>query len=275
MKGEYKSMKCIAIIAFALTTGAAQEYTVTLSPGSYSIRTEGRVVTGAPYSAQAVTETTQVLADGNRIIRKSSSSLARDGVGRTRREQSINFVGPWFVEGGEGMTVSINDPAAGTRYELDPKSKTAVKVAMRATFERSANQELEAKLKQAREMEEIVKGEIRMKVSQNTAKTESLGSMVIEGVQVDGKRITETIPAGRLGNERPIDIINETWFSSDLQTVVMSKHSDPRSGDVVYTLTNIQRVEPDPSLFQVPADYKTREEPAGEMRMRRGVSINP
>jgi hypothetical protein len=262
-------MKSIAIIAFALTTGAAQEYTVTLAPGSYSIRTEGRVVTGAPYSAQAVTETTQVLADGNRITRKSASTLVRDGMGRTRREQSINFVGPWSVEGSEGMTVSINDPVASARYELDPKGKTAVKAAMRATFERAANLEIEAKLKQAREMEEIVKGEIRMKVSQNTAKTESLGSKIIEGVQADGKRTTETIPAGRIGNDKPIEIINESWFSPELQTVVMSKHSDPRSGDVVYTLTNIQRVEPDPSLFQVPADYKTKEEPAGEMAMPR------
>jgi hypothetical protein len=94
-------------------------------------------------------------------------------------------------------------------------------------------------------------------------------SKVIEGIQAEGKRFTETIPAGRIGNDKPIEIINESWFSPELQTVVMSKHSDPRSGDVVYTLTNIQRVEPDPALFQVPADYKMREEPAGELTLPR------
>jgi len=102
----------------------------------------------------------------------------------------------------------------------------------------------------------------------NTSKTESLGSKVIEGVQAEGKRSIETIPAGRMGNERPIDIINETWYSPELQMVVMSKHSDPRSGDVVYTLTNIQRAEPDPSLLQVPGDYQLREESGAETKVR-------
>jgi hypothetical protein len=262
-------MKWITIAALAVTAAAAQEYRLTYNK---SFEFEGRTVTGAPYSAQAVTETTQVLADGNRITRKSSSTLVRDSMGRTRREQSLAFVGPWTVEGNTvGMTVTINDPVAGARYEMDPKSKTAVKVTTRANVERAVNQELEAKLKQAREREELAKsqGQVRVKVSPNTAQTESLGSKVIEGVQADGKRITETIPAGAIGNDKPIEIINETWFSSELQTVVMSKHSDPRSGDVVYTLTNIQRVEPDPSLFQIPADYKTREEPGAELRMRR------
>ena len=91
-------------------------------------------------------------------------------------------------------------------------------------------------------------------------KTESLGSQSFDGVMADGKRVTETIAAGAIGNERPIDIVNETWYSAELQTVVMSKHSDPRTGDTVYQLTNIQRGEPAPSLFQVPSDYTVREE---------------
>jgi hypothetical protein len=264
-------MKWITIIALAVTTAAAQEYRVTYNNKTFEF--EGKTVTGAPYSAQAVTETTQVLADGNRISRKSASTLVRDSMGRTRREQTLDFVGPWTVEGRTvGMTVTINDPVAGTRYELDPKGKTAVKVTLRANLDRTLNQEIEAKVKQAREREELAKiqgDQVRVKVPLNTANTESLGSKVIEGVQADGTRHTETIPAGAIGNDKPIEIVNETWFSSELQTVVMSKHSDPRSGDVIYTLTNIQRSEPDPSLFQVPADYKTKEAPGVELRLRR------
>jgi hypothetical protein len=97
--------------------------------------------------------------------------------------------------------------------------------------------------------------------SRQAAKVESLGTQNIGGVQADGKRVTETIPAGAIGNEREINVVNETWYSPELQTVVMSKYSDPRTGDVVYTLTNINRSEPDPALFQVPADYKMKEEP--------------
>jgi hypothetical protein len=71
----------------------------------------------------------------------------------------------------------------------------------------------------------------------------------------EGTRITRTIPAGAIGNEKPIVIVTERWYSNDLQTVVMTKRSDPRMGETTFTLTNIQRSEPDPALFQVPADY--------------------
>jgi hypothetical protein len=84
---------------------------------------------------------------------------------------------------------------------------------------------------------------------------ESLGTQAIEGVMAEGTRVTFTIPAGKIGNERPIVTVNERWYSQELQTVVLTKNSDPRMGETTYRLTNINRSEPDPSLFQVPADY--------------------
>jgi hypothetical protein len=88
---------------------------------------------------------------------------------------------------------------------------------------------------------------------------ESLGTQTIEGVAAEGTRITFTIAAGKIGNERPIVTVNERWYSQELQTLVMSKNSDPRTGETTYRLTNIDRSEPDPSLFQVPADYTVKE----------------
>jgi hypothetical protein len=88
---------------------------------------------------------------------------------------------------------------------------------------------------------------------------ESLGKQTIEGVEAEGTRVTFTIPAGKIGNERPIVTVNETWYSTELQALVMSKNSDPRMGETTYRLTNINRSEPDPSLFQVPADYTVNE----------------
>ncbi len=90
--------------------------------------------------------------------------------------------------------------------------------------------------------------------------TESLGTKNIEGVEAEGTRNVTTIPAGAIGNERPIEIVYEKWYSKDLQLIVYSKHSDPRYGDQVYKLTNISRNEPDPSVFVVPGDYKTQAE---------------
>jgi hypothetical protein len=88
---------------------------------------------------------------------------------------------------------------------------------------------------------------------------ESLGTQTIEGVEAEGTRVTYTIAAGKIGNERPIVTVNERWYSPELQTVVLSKNSDPRMGETTYRLTNISRDEPDPSLFQVPADYTVKE----------------
>jgi hypothetical protein len=87
-------------------------------------------------------------------------------------------------------------------------------------------------------------------------KTESLGSKTVEGVTAEGTRTTMTIPAGQVGNEQPMQTVVETWYSADLQTVVLSKRSDPRNGETVTRYTNISRTEPAHSLFEVPADYK-------------------
>lgn len=88
---------------------------------------------------------------------------------------------------------------------------------------------------------------------------ESLGTQMIEGVMAEGTRVTFTIPAGKIGNAAPIVTVNERWYSPELQAVVMSKNSDPRSGETTYRLININRSEPDPSLFQVPSDYTIKE----------------
>ena len=64
------------------------------------------------------------------------------------------------------------------------------------------------------------------------------------------------IPAGQVGNDRPISIVTEVWTSTDLKTIVSSKRNDPRMGEQTFRLTNIVRAEPDPSLFAVPSDFK-------------------
>ena len=67
--------------------------------------------------------------------------------------------------------------------------------------------------------------------------------------------MTHTIPAGYIGNEKPITIVTEHWYSKDLQMTVISKRSDPRFGETIYTLSNIQQSEPNAGLFAVPSDY--------------------
>ncbi len=59
----------------------------------------GNPVKGAPYSGNAVTDTTQTLADGNRIVNHTTAAVYRDGEGRERREQSIPNIGPFAAQG--------------------------------------------------------------------------------------------------------------------------------------------------------------------------------
>jgi hypothetical protein len=197
------------------------------------------VVKGAPFSAQTSVETTQTLADGTNIDRKSAGMTYRDSEGRTRHEQTISGIGPVAVGHGSGQFVMIQDPVAGKHYVLDPSTKTA------HTMPAFGHGDKASPRAHARES----RGD-----AQNVTK-ESLGTQTIGGVVATGTRITRTIPAGQIGNDKAIQTISEEWYSADLQTVVMSKHTDPRWGTTTFQLTNISRTEPSASLFQVPADY--------------------
>lgn len=224
----------------------------------------GKVVKGAPYSAEAVTETSQTLSDGNRISKKSVAATYRDSEGRTRRDMTMPAVGPWATQGDAPSFVVIHDPAAGVSYHLDSKTKTARKLPNFSTafdFPPIA----EASVSRSRVLPDM-KGPVTS--ARQGPKTESLGKQVIDGIQAEGSRSTVTIPAGEIGNEQPIHIVSERWYSPELQLVLLSKHTDPRVGETVHRLTNIRRSDPHPSLFQIPSDYKLVED-EGPVRMLR------
>jgi len=198
----------------------------------------GKVVTGAPYSAQAVTEHVQTLADGNTIHTTTTASLYRDSQGRTRREQEVRAIGPWAAEGGPRKVVSIGDPVGGFVYMLNPNSQLARQMPFPGRAHARGN---DVAAQRKRENPNV--------------KIESLGTQVINGVSADGTRITRTIPAGQVGNEAPLVITIERWYSPELQTDVMRKEVNPQFGQTTFQLTNIVRAEPDASLFQVPPNY--------------------
>jgi hypothetical protein len=220
-----------------------------LSP---QMRFEGKVVTGAPYSATATTESVQTLLNGARITRKTTMLIYRDSQGRTRREMTLGVVGPFAVTGEPAQLIFINDPVAGVRYALDQRDQTARKIA------RPPQKEDRLAPRPLRQDNH----ETAPEKTPSEVKTELLGKQIIEGVEAEGARSVITIPEGAIGNDRPIEIISERWYSPDLQTVVLSKHNDPRFGETVYRLTNINRSEPAQTLFEVPADYKIEEAPS-------------
>lgn len=201
----------------------------------------GEFVKGAPYMATAVTETTQVLSDGNRIVNKSMALLARDNEGRTRREETLSTFGPLRTQATK--LVFINDPAAKVEYVLNVAEKTA-----------SVHKLDGAKVLHF-EQKRIAGKPIQVS-EQPDVKQEALPNEDIDGVSCERIVQTETIPAGSIGNERPIVATQETCASPELHLLLMRKRNDPRFGETVYKLTDIKRGEPDPSLFQVPSDFK-------------------
>jgi hypothetical protein len=211
-------------------------------------------VKNAPYSAEAVTESTQTLADGNRIVQRSSSMQYRDTEGRERREEAM----PGLAKLAPGVEmpqmILISDPVAGVSYTLFPTRRTANKTLGARGLPASVPAAVQKAENAAREAKAGASGQIN-------SRSESLGTQMVEGVQAQGTRVTQTIPAGQVGNERPIEVISETWFSPDLKMNVMTKHSDPRTGEQVYRLTNIVRADPLRTLFEVPVDYKLNEAP--------------
>lgn len=213
----------------------------------------GPLVTGSPYSADAVTETTQVLSDGNKIHQTNTTHVYRDSQGRTRREPGLNVLSSAAPGSTMPSLAFIDDPVAGVSYAVDLTNRTATKrtLPQRATRPRPNGQPRRAIANTANQV------------------TESLGRQLISGVPADGTRTTITIPAGQIGNSQPIQIVTERWYSPELQLTVLLKRSDPRTGESVFQLINLSRAEPPSTLFEVPADFQVTEQTRGLGIMRR------
>jgi hypothetical protein len=266
----------------------------------------GKVVKGAPYSADEITESLQVLADGTRISNQSTASVYRDSEGRVRRETD--------------KAISIWDPVENVTYELNKNSMKGARVSMARTYESATKtvttasgvtftlsppsadlqagasqsqaqamalldklkaeaqaqgmvvngsapdpikaafmkEQLDAAMSKLSEMA-AAQATLTRKAPTKAANTESLGQQVMQGLTADGTRTTVTIEVGAIGNDRPINVVSERWYSPELQTVVMTKHSDPRSGEETFQLSNVRRGEPGADLFLLPPGYDLKD----------------
>jgi hypothetical protein len=210
-----------------------------------------RLVTGAPFSALGTSQTTVTLPDGSRVVRQNVIRQWRDSDGRTRAEISLSTIGGTPpVEVNSTVTV-IDDPEARQRYVLQPDG---VAVTLPIVPCRLATEP------------DITVGPPRpanlpIRVSQPV----KLGERKLDGETVAGRRIEATIPAGVIGNSKPIQMSAEQWYGKDLQVVVEATYRDPRTGETRYKLSDIDRAEPDAKLFKVPDNYR-KEAPAPRPR---------
>jgi len=233
----------------------------------------GAAVKGAPYAGEEVSEFAQVLADGTHIHNESRTKVYRDSEGRLRRETAD--------------AVTIWDPAAKASYFLNTKDQTYRQMPLSVQYFATVSKDgtVNTTLRMAAGSGAanaamiaappgtdgappppplgvgqffFVRG-IARAGGPETGKTEPLGPQTIEGVAADGTRRSETIETGAIGNDRPIQITSESWYSRDLQTVVMTKQNDPRTGEQTFRLINITRGDPPANLFTIPAGYQKME----------------
>jgi hypothetical protein len=233
-----------------------------LEPG---IAIEMRITKNAPYSGEATTESVQVLPDGNRIVHRNATRVYRDSAGRTRRET--------LDADGQVTTVAISDPSTGESFVFDPKGGKVSRSIVTRTKTRAegvsiahegetlvvttdgqpgVTQDVTSHVVLTRKGEGAFVGHVASADAKTPVSKEDLGQQTIEGLTANGTRLTTIIPAGTVGNEQPIKVVSEEWTSPDLQVLVLTRHSDPRTGDTTYRLSNVVRGEQARSLFDSP-----------------------
>jgi hypothetical protein len=216
----------------------------------------GPPVPNAPFSADATTTVRQTLGDGTRIEQVATARYYRDVEGRVRVEQSI--IGLEELDPAHKSQVrttvwpKTDDWGA---YLLDPVTRTARRGPRNAAGQTVGGGKTLA----------LPLGGVRFLIfhgardtphgAPDAVREESLGTRRVAGVQTVGMRFTRVIPAGELGNDRPMQVTEERWESPELKLVLFSRISDPRFGIVEYQVTNVRRVNPPPDLFVVPSDY--------------------
>jgi hypothetical protein len=242
-----------------------------------------QVLAGAPYSAQITSEFVQTLPDGNKIERKATTNVYRDGQGRTRREQTLPAIGQYSVSTTAPQAIFITDPVAGVTYVLDPARKIARKMTRPNAQFFQANPGGPGRGAVAAGPGPggpggpggAGRGPRPERRPDPNVTTESLGSRNIEGLLVEGTRVVRTIPAGAVGNQNPIQVTSERWYSPDLKLNLLVKNIDPMRGTNSTALSNIRRDEPAASLFQVPSDYTVQEPPNRPRQLQRRPGAPP
>jgi hypothetical protein len=220
---------------------------------------EGKLVKGVPMSGEMVVTRDQTLADGNSIHTQNQTTIYRDSEGRVRREIQFELITP-STGAAKRTMIAIMDPVSGNRCMLNPENKTAHQMPLHPGRPGPGSPDaMHGRMgvgPGTAEAMHDMPGKVWIGSNAANLKTEQLGTKTINGLQALGTRMTRTIPAGEIGNRNPIEVVTERWYSSDLQLPLLTTHNDPMMGTMTIKLVNINRGEPDASLFQVPSDYK-------------------
>lgn len=259
-----------------LETGPALTVAPTLPATKYGIFRSGSgafgdisgVLSGAPYSAVLVNEAITTYADGNRVVQSDATRYYRDSSGRVRTQRENQDATPESQTGFD--IVHIADPTLNKVTTLVPRDKSFHSQTLPFTRPVLASP---AQAPPVQMQLQLINLGIGLGfVPEIAANTASLGEKVMEGVRVVGSRLEHVVPTGYAGNEKPITLVAEQWFSPDLGVVVLSTQTASIGTSTTSRLEQIVRAEPDASLFSVPAGYTERD---GSVSFRRLEPARP
>jgi hypothetical protein len=247
----------VGCVATGATAASAQTRTLDFLRGDAA--SAGPVVRDAPYAGDGVTTVKATLFDGTRIERTVTAKFYRDSAGRVRREQTVMGLAELDPARDTAQIVTIVDPAAGVVWTLNTESRTAHRLLFRT---RSMAAPPPPPPPPPAGVGMAGPGAPPPPPAAPPKPVEeAIGTREIEGLRATGVKSTLTIPAGQIGNDRPIVVTEERWQSPELGVLLYSRRRDPRTSDVEYRLTNITRTEPSADLFTVPSDYTVVEPP--------------
>lgn len=219
-----------------------------------------RPITDKPYSGEQVSEHSQTLTDGTHIRQKRIvARMYRDSQGRTRTERMFYPGAGKTSQEPAATLVHIYDPVAGYSYMLDSRKHVAHRVAMESAQPKANVNRVPESIRAHNRPHVGLPSGSKVRLG-HEVKDEALGTRMIEGVLAEGTRITITTPAEAQGNDRPLNRVCDRWHSEELHLTLLSNCSDPRSGKTILRMSKLELGEPDPTLFEIPADYTLVEE---------------
>ncbi len=250
-----------AVLALAAALSATAFGQVNVPAESIGGPLSSAPVLGAPFSADATTTVHAILGDGTRLDQTTTDRYYRDSAGRVRIERHMEGLpAPKTAAERHVRTIIAPDPSRWPGvYTLDdqtghagllPRSIMANTAGGSHWFDIPVGGVRFLGFYRAGDLLSADPGAF------GDVRDESLGTKRLAGVEATGRRITIVVPPGYRNYKQWTEMVDERWESPELQLLIQSRHSDPRS-TIEYRLSNIRHTEPPAHLFEFPPGTET------------------
>jgi len=221
-----------------------------------------------PYTAEFKITRVQTLADGTTITHETKRVKVSDSQGRTLVSTTES---PFGSEQPALTYVTVRDPVEGTQTNWDSRSRRATIVKLPPLDQRHGcwHSDLgrltidygpaptRAKVQPGGGVGtgSLAHGTPAWRPVLPRFTREDLGTTTIMGVEVRGNRLTQTTPAGAIGNDRPLVTTTDTWVAPNLGIALREVQDNPQMGKTTTEVQSLDLSQPVMATFQPPEGY--------------------